>query len=142
MKLARLVFYGLAAFVVILLLAMLVPVHSYGGARKIILCRMELSALETTLNVYHEKFGAYPSGKQSEIVKSLLGDNSQKYQFLHINFENLSSNGEYLDPWKTPYAINFPATNSFVVSSAGKDRIFGNADDIIFNSVSNDFAKP
>lgn len=47
-----------------------------------------------------------------------------------------------VDAWGTLYAINFLSTNSFVVSSAGKDKKFGDADDIIFNSVSNDFVKP
>jgi hypothetical protein len=61
-----------------------------------------------------------------------------------IRPKNMSVNqaGELLDPWGTPYAISFSSTNSFVISSAGKDKIFGDKDAIIFNSVSNDFVKP
>jgi len=47
-----------------------------------------------------------------------------------------------VDPWETPYQINFSQQTNFVIRSAGKDKIFSNADDIIFNSVSNDFMKP
>ena len=49
---------------------------------------------------------------------------------------------EMVDPWETPYEIKFLQQTNFVISSAGKDKIFGDADDIIFNSVSNDFVGP
>jgi len=49
---------------------------------------------------------------------------------------------EMVDPWETPYQIEFFQQTNFVIRSAGKDKIFGDADDIIFNSVSNDFVKP
>ena len=47
-----------------------------------------------------------------------------------------------VDPWETPYQIEFSKQTNFIIRSAGKDKIFGDADDIIFNSVSNDFVKP
>ena len=47
-----------------------------------------------------------------------------------------------VDPWKTPYKIEFFQQTNFIICSAGKDKIFDDADDIIFNSVSNDFVKP
>ena len=55
---------------------------------------------------------------------------------------SINQAGEFLDPWGTPYAINFTSTNSFVISSAGKNKVFGDADDIVFNSISNGFVKP
>jgi len=50
--------------------------------------------------------------------------------------------GEWLDWWRTPYQIKIVATTNFIIQSAGSNKIFGDADDIIFNSVSNDFVKP
>ena len=47
-----------------------------------------------------------------------------------------------VDPWETPYKIDFYQQTNFILRSAGKDKIFGDADDIIFNSVSNNFVKP
>ena len=47
-----------------------------------------------------------------------------------------------LDPWKTPYQIEFLHQTNFVIRSAGRDKIFSNMDDIVFNSLSNDFMKP
>ena len=49
---------------------------------------------------------------------------------------------EIVDPWETPHQIQFFQQTNFIIRSAGKDKIFGDADDIIFNSVSNDFVQP
>ena len=46
------------------------------------------------------------------------------------------------DPWETPYQIQFFQQTNYIIRSAGKDKIFGDKDDIIFNSASNDFVKP
>ena len=56
----------------------------------------------------------------------------------------LSTNvaGELVDIWQTPYQIELVGRTNFVVRSAGKDKKFGTKDDIVFNSVSNDFVKP
>lgn len=141
MKIERLAFYGVATFFILLLLAMIVPVNIGGGPAKIPRAKMEEVQLSQGLNNYEITFGAYPSRENSNIVKVLAGDNPQKTVFL--NFRRTSEYpNEMVDPWGTPYAINFSSTNSFVISSAGKDKVFGDADDIIFNSVSNNFVKP
>jgi hypothetical protein len=41
-----------------------------------------------------------------------------------------------------PFQIEITPPTNFVVRSAGPDKKFGDADDIIFNSVSNGFVKP
>ena len=50
--------------------------------------------------------------------------------------------GQILDPWQTPYRIEIFRQTNFVIRSAGTDKVFGNADDVVFNSISNDFVKP
>lgn len=47
-----------------------------------------------------------------------------------------------VDPWKSPYQIQFIDQTNFLIRSAGKNAKFGDADDFIFTSVSNDFVKP
>lgn len=47
-----------------------------------------------------------------------------------------------VDPWGTPYQIDFFQQTNFVIRSAGKNRKFGDTDDIILNSASNNFVKP
>jgi len=56
--------------------------------------------------------------------------------------DRTNSHGEILDIWKTPFRIKIIPPTNFVVRSAGPDKKFGDPDDIIFNSVSNDFVKP
>lgn len=53
-----------------------------------------------------------------------------------------NASGELIDIWQTPFQITFVEQTNFIVRSAGPDRQFGNSDDIIFNSISNDFVKP
>lgn len=102
---------------------------------------MDEKQLDLGIENYKQVFGSYPSGENSNIVSVLAGDNPQKTVFL--NFRRTSEHpNEMLDPWGIPYQIKFFQQTNFVIRSAGKDKIFGDADDIIFNSVSNDFVKP
>jgi len=102
---------------------------------------MDEKQLDLGIENYKQTFGNYPSGENSNIVNVLSGKNSQKTVFL--NFRRTSEHpNEMVDPWETPYQIEFSQQTNFIIRSAGKDKIFGNADDIIFNSVSNDFVKP
>jgi hypothetical protein len=105
-------------------------------------CRLELMGVKFALNGYQSKYTNYPTGNQAQIIASLCGENSLRYEFLDIHILQFNSNKECLDPWETPLKIEFSSTNSFVISSAGKDKIFGTADDIIINNISNDFVKP
>jgi len=88
-------------------------------------------------------YGAYPIGDGITIFRKLFsGDNPRKICFINVNTNSINAAGEFADPWGMPYKINFLSTNNFVIASAGKDKIFGNKDDIIFNSASNDFVRP
>jgi len=98
--------------------------------------------IKIALDGYQNKYTNYPTGSQAQIVKSLGGENLLRYEFLDTRVLLFNTNGECLDPWGTRLKIDFSQTNAFVISSAGKDKVFGDADDIIFNSVSNDFVKP
>ena len=53
-----------------------------------------------------------------------------------------NASGGLIDIWQTPFQITSIQQTNFIVRSAGPDRQFGDADDIIFNSSSNDFVKP
>lgn len=70
------------------------------------------------------------------ILDSLFDSNQNRIWF------NTNAAGELVDFWQTPYRIELAGPTNFVICSAGKDKKFGDADDIIFNSVSNCFVKP
>jgi len=91
---------------------------------------------------YVNKYSNYPTGTPAQIIQTLGGNNPQRYVFLNINVLKFDSQNECLDPWGTPFKINFPTTNCFIIASAGPDKIWDTKDDITFNSVSNDFVKP
>jgi hypothetical protein len=110
---------------------MFLPAATAPTLKKNVRCRVVLmKRLLAEIKVYQFRFGSYPTGNYDQVLKKLSGDDPQKIESLRV------------DPWGTPFAINFLSTNSFLSSSAGKDKIFGDADDIIFNSASNDFVKP
>jgi hypothetical protein len=53
-----------------------------------------------------------------------------------------NNSGAVIDIWGTPYRMEFAPQTNFIIHSAGPNRKFGDADDIVYNSVSNDFVKP
>ena len=126
----RIIFWLVALSIIALFVAMLLPAETGPTLNKNTRCRVVLMMrLKAEIGNYKYKFGSYPTGNYAQILKKLFGDDPT-IEFFRV------------DPWGTPFDINFPSTNSFIISSAGKDKIFGDTDDIIFNSVSNDFAKP
>jgi hypothetical protein len=141
MKSKAIIIISAATLVALFFLALLMPA-SRPSRSKSVRCRVNLMMLRSGIENYQNEFGSYPTGDSMQILKKLLGDNPQKIKFLRPENMSLNQAGEFLDPWGTPYVISFSSTNSFVISSAGKDKIFGDTDDIIFNSVSNGFVKP
>ena len=92
-------------------------------------------------------------------MSALLGEQAAKsggptninHQFIvdslfsaHENYFPFTTNdaGEVIDLWGTPFQIKLVGPTNFIVRSAGKNRKFGDADDIIFNGISNDFVTP
>jgi hypothetical protein len=69
------------------------------------------------------------------IAQGVLGTNN-------FHSDLLNSQGKFLDYWKTPIQIEILARTNFIIRSAGPNRKPGDADDIIFNSLTNDFVKP
>jgi hypothetical protein len=111
------------------------------GNNSLIRTRLEIGDLNYSLNHYQSVYGVFPTGENSNIVSVLAGDNPRKTVFLNFR-PNSEHPNEMVDPWGTRYQIDFFQQTNFVIRSAGKDRKFGNADDIIFNSISNNFVKP
>jgi hypothetical protein len=126
----RSIFWLVALAIIALFVAMLLPAETGPTLNKNTRCKLVIRMLLTEINSYQNEFGSYPTGDYDQVLKKLSRGDPKKNEFLRV------------DPWGTPYAISFSSTNSFVISSAGKDKIFGDKDDIIFNSVSNDFVKP
>ena len=86
------------------------------------------------LRYYEAEYDQYPPGSSSEILQVLVGNNPKKKVFLSIPERFTNSTGEFIDPWGTPYRILFESTNHVTIQSAGKNRIFGDHDDVTMST--------
>jgi hypothetical protein len=75
------------------------------------------------LQQYKENVGSYPVGSNSEIIKTLQGNNPKKLIILVSRKAELNDKGEILDPWGTPLRIYF-SDAGVLVRSAGANRRF------------------
>jgi len=82
------------------------------------------------------KDGGLTNFNRQFILDSIFTSNQNQIWF------NTNASGELIDIWQTPYRIELEGPTNFVIHSAGKNQKFGDADDIVFNSASNDFVKP
>ncbi len=103
--------------------------------------QLDISNLIMALHSYESEYGVLPTGNSSNVIRALSGENPKKIIFL-VYPQMVERPNEMVDPWLTPYEINFLQKTNFVVRSAGKNKTFGNSDDVIFNSVSTDFVRP
>ena len=76
--------------------------------------------------------GGAPLSSNTEITRALTGRNVLGVMFLPPDHPAISTGGELLDPWETPYFFHALAADSWEIVSAGPDRVRFNNDDIIF----------
>ena len=129
---------GLLVIFVLLpwLAGMLLPAGSYRTKAMLIKTRSDERAMAFLLEERAGKMGAVANINNQFILDSLFATNQYQAWF------TTNAAGEVLDIWHTPFQIELVGRTNFAVRSAGKDKIFGDADDIIFNSASNNFVKP
>src|SRR5450432_4074827 len=125
-----------------LLLPDFLPEPSAKKKAIVIFTRFETKEIGTALKQYFTETGNLTNIDKNFVIHAVLetktlGTNESVNSLYHS--ERTNSQGEILDSWQTPYKIEFLEQTNFIVHSAGPNKIFGDADDIIFNSVSNDF---
>ena len=80
---------------------------------------------------YKAEFGGYPSGSSTVTLRRLQGDNPRQHNFLSpLRPADINKQGEYLDPWKTPYDIMILSDAFVRIRSAGPNKRFGDEDDL------------
>ncbi len=80
--------------------------------------------------LYHEDYQSIPSGSNPDIVRAVNGANAKQTVYLRATELETNRAGEYVDAWRKPYRIEI-STNEVVVTSAGRNKRFGDEDDII-----------
>jgi hypothetical protein len=74
------------------------------------------------LGNYFEQIGTLPQGSNRQILAALMGENHRDVSFYEPKQKDVSSRGELLDPWGTPY--QFFAGETVLILSAGENRVF------------------
>lgn len=130
--------YVVVVFVLIFVLGLIVaPRATFCGMRapQSKAATME-QQIETACLAYMTEYGALPSTSENyRLIKILKGEskmegNPRAIAFLTVKPEDLTTNGELIDPWKIPYRITFDANSKVHVLSAGPDKVFGTPDDM------------
>jgi hypothetical protein len=126
----------LVFFLLWLVAEFLFPANNLRTKAMIIKTRSDERLISTLLGEQAGKTGGLTNLNQQFILDLLLATNQNQFWL------NTNAAGEVIDIWQTPYRIALVRRTNFIISSAGPNRKFGDKDDIIFNSVSNDFVKP
>src|SRR5271154_2464456 len=107
MKLKRIIIIFIEIGVVLIILGLLLPPETGPTLNKNARCKVTVVMLKAEIENYQNEFGSYPTGDCAQVIKKLLGDNPRKIEFLHPQNPFINKAGEFLDPWGTPYAIDF-----------------------------------
>lgn len=83
-------------------------------------------------------FRSFPSGDNAAIARQLLGSNP--HGLVLLNSVNTNRAGELVDYWNTPYNIEVKS-NQMIVHSAGPNKKFRDADDLVFDIGTRKFSK-
>ena len=133
----RLIKVLLGLILILIILSVIFPGHPSKTKARIVYTRWEEKNVATSFKQDAAETVRLTNINNSFIFQSLFSTNDNFYSFNRTNEQ-----GSLLDLWRTPYQIKILAQTNFIISSAGPNKVFGDADDIIFNSVSNDFVKP
>ncbi len=125
----------LGVFLLLLVAKILLPAGNFTTKAKIVNTRSEEAKIASALKERAIKIDVPTNIDAGFIYHTLFGTNS-------YNSDRTNAQGEFFDFWQTPYQFEIVARTNFIVHSAGPNKKFGDADDIIYNSVSKDFVKP
>ena len=81
--------------------------------------RADANQLATAMIVFQADYGFFPKGSSAEIFSILSGNNPADKPYIERKSFKLSSKGEPLDCWKTPFLFEGAR-----VRSAGRNRMF------------------
>ena len=106
----------------LVILALLFPTF-YPRERGIPIVVVEMTAIRAAIGRYSSEYGVIPNGDSHTIFQSLRGQNPRKIIFLEFQSRSISSDGDLLDPWGTPYKLYFSGKD-ILVRSAGPNKRF------------------
>lgn len=99
--------------------------------------RENIGTISSALTKYRATYGELPQGDSATIFRTLEGANTNNDVFIEAAKTNAA--GEILDSWGSPYKIQIDNGTHIVIRSPGKNRIPGDADDVVYDSAIHDF---
>ena len=75
-----------------------------------------------------------PATGNKTLTTALLGDNPRHMAFLSLSQNQMNADREMIDEWGTPFRIDRQRKSGVQIISAGPDKVFGTADDIVTDS--------
>ena len=91
----------------------------------------DLAAVEKIFHKYQWAFGSVPVGSENrEFILPLLGQNPKALIFINHDHPKISTTGELLDRWGTPYFLHPVSSKLIEVRSAGPDEKLWTDDDL------------
>ena len=90
----------------------------------------DLQLLDTLLLTYRQAVRDNPTGENYEIVEALTGSNQKSVAVIPLDHSSISSDGELLDRWGSPYHFHSISSQTMEIRSAGPDGNLWTSDDI------------
>lgn len=105
-----------------------------GKGYKLMKAKSEISWIKSALWLYEADYDKMPSGNERTVWRTLLGENPRKTVCFTFQENRISKDGDLLDPWGTPYHLEFSDGKPHV-RSAGPNKRFDdprdkNSDDL------------
>jgi hypothetical protein len=110
--------------------------RAVSGPSRMHTTRTRAEALLRGLETFERDFGNYPTGNNVSIVNALVRADPKKRSYLQTDGRSPSAINEQtqlVDAWGIPFQVDFQGTNSPMVRSAGRNKVFGDADDLNFS---------
>ena len=95
--------------------------------------RRDLEILQELMVAFHTNFPEHgnPVGENNEITAALTGKNPVQFVFISRGHSAINARGELCDRWGTPFHFHQISGTQMEIRSAGPDRKFGTADDVV-----------
>lgn len=91
----------------------------------------ELDKVRSMLRDYRTLYHENPVGTNAEIMQAVMGGNPKQARLGPPEGQTLSSGGELMDRWGTPYFFHQLSSELMEIRSAGPDKTLWTSDDVV-----------
>ncbi len=126
----------LAIFVVLASILTVPPFPPMSAALRRAKLANEFNQVQTAVLGYYTEYTEYPVAPDNATLIQMLNGmsakgNTRQIAFVTFRQSDLDEKSELLDPWGTPIQLSVDADGHLLMRSAGPDKTFGTADDIV-----------